>query len=89
MTARLSTRSPAKIEQPADLLDRWRPLVRELEPYAELDFSFSQNAITICDMRAPASLRYGKLFTTQEITDGAYKPKGELERRVRAFMDRA
>ena len=71
--------------QPADYIRQWAPMVRAIDENAELDFSFTKDAITICDMRIPNALRYGNLFTRKELQEG--KPAlGEVERRVREFM---
>jgi hypothetical protein len=72
--------------QPAELINRWRDLVRSIDECAELDFSFAKNAIEICDMRVPNALRYGVLFTRREIDEGAWRRPDEIERRVREFM---
>lgn len=77
---------PEKPKQPAELIREWAPLARSISPMAELDFSFSKDAITICDMTVPNALRYGDLFRRAEINDNLYKLPGEVERRIRAFM---
>lgn len=70
--------------QPADLVRQWAPLAREIYG-VELDFSFSRDAITMCDMRTPNALRYGDLFTRKELQEG--RPLlSEVERRIREFM---
>lgn len=71
--------------QPADYIRQWAPMVRAIDENAELDFSFTKDAITICDMRIPNALRYGNLFTRTELQKGQPAP-GEVERRVREFM---
>ena len=82
--SRPKPRSPERPAQPADLVRQWGPLIREIESDAEIDFSFSKDAITICDMRAPAALRYGVLFKRAELTP---RPSDdEVRRRVREFM---
>lgn len=72
--------------QPAELIDRWRSLVKSIDEHTELDFSFAKNAITICDMRMPNALRYGTLFTRKECDEGVWRKPDEIERRVREFM---
>lgn len=73
-------------KEPSDLVREWGPLLREIEPDGVLDFSWARNAITICDMRRPSSLRYGDLYTCEEIKNGMHKVFGDFERRVRSFM---
>jgi len=77
---------PEKQKEPADLIREWSPLLHEIEPDAVLDFSWARNAITICDMRRPNSLRYADLYTVPEINGGMHKVTGDFERRVNAFM---
>lgn len=86
MPAHAKKISPEVKKQPADLVREWSPLLRDIEPDATLDFSWARDAITICDMRRPASLRYGDLYTRHEIEEGLHKNFGDFERRVRAFM---
>ena len=52
---------------------------------AELDFSWKDDAITICDMRIPSALRYGVLYTRKEIQDleGEFP---DFKARVSKFM---
>lgn len=76
---------PPPPPQPADYIRQWAPMVRAIDENAELDFSFTKDAITICDMRIPNALRYGNLFTRTELQKGQPAP-GEVERRVREFM---
>jgi hypothetical protein len=75
-----------KSTQPADLVREWIPLVRDIDRFAEIDFSYRDDAITICDMRAPAALRWGILYRRHELQDNLYKIQGDLERRVKEFM---
>lgn len=88
MPAHAKKSPPERQKSPAELIREWAPLVRNINPMAELDFSFSQDAITICDMTVPNALRYGALFHRNEIDDNFHKIGGEVERRVRAFMGR-
>ena len=73
--------------QPADLIREWAPWLRRFEPSAEIDFSWSRDAITICDMRTPNALRYRDLYTTAELVNGDHKRVGDVDRRVRSFME--
>ncbi len=82
-------RPPRVPDQPADLVRKWSAQLRQTEPMAELDFSFSRDAITICDMRVPTALRYGDLYTRAEIEDNLHRVDGDMERRVAAFMGKA
>lgn len=77
---------PAPPVQPADLIREWAPMLKRIDPNAELDFSFAQDAITICDMRVPNALRYGVLYGRRDIQEGLHKVAGDFERRVREFM---
>lgn len=88
MVAKAKQTPVERPKQPAELIREWAPIVREINPMAELDFSFANDAITICDMTVPNALRYGNLFTRYEVLDCIYKLPGELEKRVRAFMGR-
>lgn len=86
MAAHATKTKPAPARQPADLIAEWAPWVKTNFPFVELDFSFSQNAITICDMRVPNALRYGVLYKKDETEMGEHKKPGDLERRIREFM---
>lgn len=86
MPAHAKKIAPAAEKQPADLIREWSPLLREIEPDAVLDFSWTRNAITICDMRRPNALRYGDLYTAVEIAHELHKTFGDFEKRVSAFM---
>jgi hypothetical protein len=85
---RPNPKAPPRPKQAADLIAEWTPIVRAIDPNAELDFSFMKDAITICDMRRPSSLRYGTLYTREELLDNLYKLHGDMEKRVRDFMAR-
>ena len=76
------------IPQPADLVKAWSPIVRKMEPFVELDFSFKDQAITITDMRYPSALRTGPLYTRAELDARAHESPGDLEMRVQRFMGR-
>lgn len=82
---RAKPRPPERPPQPADLLRQWTRLARGIDGNVELDFSFSRDAITMCDMRAPNALRYADLFTRKELADGQ-PALSEVERRIREFM---
>jgi hypothetical protein len=86
MPAHAKKTAPPSVKQPSELMREWAPHVRSLNPMAELDFSFSKDAIVICDMTVPNALRYGVLYTRAEINDGLYKLAGDIDRRVNAFM---
>jgi hypothetical protein len=86
MPAHARKASVERPKQPAELMREWAPMVREINPMAEIDYSFNQDAITICDMTFPNALRYGVLFKRHELEDNLHKPPGEIDRRVRAFM---
>lgn len=84
MTAAARAKPKPEPVQPADLVRQWASLAREIDG-VELDFSFSRDAITMCDMRTPSALRYGDLFTRKELQEG--RPSlSEVERRIREFM---
>lgn len=78
-------RPPERPPQPADLVRQWAKLARNIDDNVELDFSFSRDAITMCDMRAPSALRYADLFTCKELGEGQ-PALSEVERRIREFM---
>ena len=79
-------RPPPAKEHPADLIVLWTPMLKRLEPDLEIDYSFAKDAITMCDMRRPSALRYGNLYTGEELDRGEYRKVGDIERRVRSFM---
>ncbi len=87
--------APAKPQPPtrqrrgADCVIEWGAKLRDIEPMAELDFSWSHDAVTICDMRIPNALRYGDLYSSAEVARGDDRKPGDFERRVRAFMAKA
>lgn len=77
------------IRSGANCIVEWSRKLREIEPEAELDFSWVRDAVTICDMRMPNALRYGDLYKSAEIArDEDLKP-GDFEKRVAAFMGRS
>lgn len=84
----LVRQKPPPPPQPADLVREWTPIAKEIDPAAELDFSFARDAITICDMRTPNALKYCDLFTRRELeqTRGFRPTTEEVERRIRKFM---
>lgn len=79
-------KSDAKEIQPGDVLPELIYKVKELVGFdAELDFSWKNDAVTICDMRVPSSLRYRNLYTREEIQNsGGLFP--DLSLRVSRFM---
>ena len=79
--------APRKL-QPADYIEIWAPLLRSIEPEAELDFSFSKDAITITDMRIPTAMRTGILFGRHDLDDLAHFKLGEVERRMHDYLSR-
>ena len=80
-------KAPPLPPQPADLIREWGPRVRAIDSCIELDYSWANSAITICDMRVPNALRYRDLYTSADLSRGEYKRDGDLERRVKAFME--
>ena len=80
---------PKVIRRGADCVVEWGRKLREIEPEAELDFSWSRDAVTICDMRMPNALRYGDLYKSAEIARDEDLRPGDFEKRVAAFMGRA
>ena len=74
---------------PADFIEKYAPEVREMAgDMADIDFSFKQDAVVIHDLRKPAAIRRGILFTSVEIRSGAHDSLGEIERRVSEFMNK-
>ncbi len=72
---------------PAEFVERFSPSVRKwFNGEAEIDFSWMDAAIVIHDMRLPAKIRRGVLFTCEEIASGVASRDGEPEFRARGFM---
>jgi len=72
--------------QPTEVLPELRYRVNSLFGAGiELDFSWADDAITMCDMRVPSALRYRTLYTRQDIQ----KSLGQfpdLKERLQKFM---
>jgi hypothetical protein len=67
-------------------LDKWQPILRTIESYAELDYSFKLDGVTITDMTSPSALRTKLLYSRAEVEAFADAVDGDFERRVAKFM---
>lgn len=72
--------------QPADYIETWAPMLRAIEPEAELDFSFSHDAIVIIDKRVPSAQRVGVLYARHELEDNLHHAAGDIEKRMNEFL---
>jgi hypothetical protein len=83
-------KSPKKPEpmSAARFCEEFLHKLKQISPDLEMDFSFDNDAVMLHDMRRPNSIRRGKFYTSQEIKDEVFIIKGDMERRVRAFMEK-
>lgn len=76
----------ARVKSPAELIAEFNPIAKAIDKKIELDYSFYRAAITICDMTVPNAMRYGDLYTLDELHENLHKIPGDLVRRIKAFM---
>lgn len=72
--------------QPAAVMPKLIRRVRDLFGLdVELDFSWADDAIIVCDMRVPSALRYSILYTRTDIQKSLGKFP-DLSSRIQKFM---
>lgn len=76
--------APIKLMTMAEFVEANLDRARDLG--IEIDYSFTHDAIMAHDMRKPANIRVGVLYSRSEIMDSLYRFPGNFEKRVNAFL---
>lgn len=81
-----TTKTAPKPRTCREFLEEWLPRIRNSGEPIELDYSFSDDAISVTDMRIPSALRTGVLYRRHEVEDNVDRVRGDFDKRVKDFL---